>query len=250
MTDRWTVTAWAGALAAPLVLCLLMSQARDVVPPANAILVLVLVVVAVAATGSRSAGVVAALSCTTWFDFFLLEPYLTFTIGRREDVETAVLLTLVGLGVTEIALWGRRQQGRASRGAGYLDGVVSAAGAVAEADAGADVRRDLVARQIAQVLGADACRYVAGPPSTAHPQLLRDGTVRRGGHEVDVDRVGLPTDDVLELPVTLGGITTGRFVVTAATRRVWPSLDQRRVAVVLGDLAGGVSVPPRTAPAP
>ena len=102
------------ALAVPLAVCATLSAARGTVASDNAVLVLVLVVVAVAASGSRLAGVVAALSSAAWFDYFLTRPLHHFTIADRDDVETAVLLTLVGIAVTEIALWGRRQQARLS----------------------------------------------------------------------------------------------------------------------------------------
>jgi len=119
------------ALAAPGATCVILAALRNVLPNANAALVLALVVVAVAAVGHRPSGLVAALSSAVWFDFFLTEPYYDFTIADRDDIETAVLLTLVGLAVTEIALWGRRHQSRASRREGYLDGVVAAARMVA-----------------------------------------------------------------------------------------------------------------------
>ena len=38
----------------------------------------------------------------------LTEPYARFTITDPNDIEATVLLVLVGLAVTEIALWGRR----------------------------------------------------------------------------------------------------------------------------------------------
>src|SRR2546428_173356 len=80
-------------------------------------------VVAVAATGYRPAGFLAAASAAAWFDFFLTRPYERFTITRREDIETTVLLLVLGIAVTEIAVWGRRQHAAASRRAGYLDGI-------------------------------------------------------------------------------------------------------------------------------
>jgi K+-sensing histidine kinase KdpD len=43
-------------------------------------LVMILVVVAVAANGYRLAGYLAALSVAGWFDFFLTQPYETFSI--------------------------------------------------------------------------------------------------------------------------------------------------------------------------
>ena len=97
-------------------------------------LVLVLWVVAAAATGDRIAGMLAAVSGGVWFDFFLTEPYRRFTIADPDDVEATVLLVLIGLGVTEIALWGYRQQAGAARRSGYLEGVLGAARVVSEGD--------------------------------------------------------------------------------------------------------------------
>ena len=88
---------------------------------------LILLVVAVAANGYRLAGYVAALSAAVWFDFFLTRPYERFTILRRADVETTVLLLLIGVAVTELAVWARHQHAVASRRAGYLDGISAAA---------------------------------------------------------------------------------------------------------------------------
>ncbi|MBO0876722.1 MAG: DUF4118 domain-containing protein [Pseudonocardia sp.] len=48
-------------------------------------------------------------------DFFVTEPYDRFAITKRADIETAVLLMLVGVAVTEIALWGRRQHHERTR---------------------------------------------------------------------------------------------------------------------------------------
>jgi hypothetical protein len=118
---------------------------------------------------------------------------------------------------------------------------VSAAGTVAESAVVPEVQRELVAAQIVEVLGVDSCTYADGPPTGAHPRLQRDGSVTRGGHPVDVDRSGLPTDDVLELPLERGGLATGRFVVVAASQVVWPTLEQRQVAVVLADIAAGAA---------
>jgi hypothetical protein len=228
------------ALALPLAVCALIVPFRGSVSTANAVLVLVLVVVAVAATGSRLAGVLAALSSTTWLDFFLLEPYLTFTIARRDDVETAVLMVLIGLAVTEIALWGRRQQARASERAGYLGGVVGAAELVAQGEATARFQLEFVGGQIARVLGIDSAAYVAGPVGN-HPRLLRDGRVVRAGRELDVDRSGLPVDDVTELPVERDGVVLGRFVLTSVAKVAWTSVEQRQVAGLLADQVASVA---------
>lgn len=228
---------WAAALGAPLVVAALLALVRDGVPGIDATLVLVLVVVGVAATGSRSAGVAAALSSAVWFDFFLTVPYVSFTIDDREDLETAVLLALVSLAVTEVALWGRRQQARWSRNEGYLDGVVAAAGMAARGDTDADAVVAFVAQQVHEVLAVDDCAFRPGPPSGL-PRLESDGSVTVHGRPVDVARDGLPFDDVVELPVVSGGTTYGCYRLTASTALVRPSVAQRRVAVALAGQAG------------
>jgi len=198
--------------------------------------VLVLWVVAGAASGDRFAGVLAALSGGVWFDFFLTEPYQRFTISARDDVEATVLLVLIGAGITEIALWGYRQQARASRRSGYLEGVLGAARIVSEGDASASTVVDVVSRQIVHVLGADTCRFVAGPVHDTRIALLdHDGQVTRGDRTVEVDKVGLPHDEYVALLVRRGPRVIGHFLVTATTNVTYPSKERRQVAVLLAD---------------
>jgi K+-sensing histidine kinase KdpD len=118
-------------LVAPLALAVILAPFRCRLPNTDAALVLILVVAAVAASGRRLAGVLAAVSAAAWFDFFLTAPYERFTITRRPDIETMVLLLAIGAAVTEIAVRGRRQHAAAARRAGYLEGINAAARAVA-----------------------------------------------------------------------------------------------------------------------
>jgi K+-sensing histidine kinase KdpD len=225
------------AAVVPLAACAALSPFRDVVANTNAALGLVLLVVAAASTGIRAAGIVAALSSTAWFDFFLTEPYHQFAITDPADIETAVLLVLVGLAVSEIALWGRRQQARASREQGYLDGVVSTAATVGAGRTTTSSLIEHVSDQIVDVLHLDACRFDPDD-GAALATLEADGTVVYNGHPVDVDRHGLPTDTEIALPVRSGGVVRGRFLLTAATRVVRPSLEQLRVAGALANQVG------------
>jgi hypothetical protein len=226
-----------------------MATLRDVLANDNAALVLVLIVVAVAAAGHRLSALVAALSSAVWFDFFLTEPFYRFTIADRDDIETAVLLVLVGVAVTEIALWGRRQQGRASQRHGYLDGVVSAARMAAAGDTPAPAVVSFVSDQIIAVLGVDECEFKPGDPGP-HPRLNRDGSVTRNDNIIDVDRSGLPTDDVIEIVVESQGRVFGRYVMFCAARVVWPTLEQRLVAVTLAEQAGAALAAAGPAPQP
>jgi K+-sensing histidine kinase KdpD len=196
----------------------------------------VLWVVAAAASGDRFAGVLAALSGGVWFDFFLTEPYQRFTIADPDDIEATVLLVLIGVGVTEIALWGHRQQAGAARRSGYLEGVLGAARIVSEGDTPASTLVDVVGRQITEVLGANSCRYIAGPIHDARIALLdHDGVVTRGGHAVDVEKSGLPYNEYVALLVRRGPRVIGHFLVTATTNVTYPSKERRQVAVLLAD---------------
>lgn len=137
----------AAAAVAPLLCAGGLAAFRGSVIPATAALVLVLIVVAAAATGDRFAGIVAALSSGVSFDLFLTEPHGRLTITDPHDIEVTVLLVLVGAAVTEIALWGHRQQARASRRAGYLEGVLGTSKIISVPQASPDDLIDHVALQ-------------------------------------------------------------------------------------------------------
>jgi len=231
------------ALTLPLAVSAAMVGLRDVLPNTNAALVLVLVVVAVAAAGHRLSGVVAAASSAVWFDFFLTRPYHRFAINDRDDIETAVLLILVGIAVSEVALWGRRQQARASRDKGYLDGVVSAARLAREGDTPPSAVVAFVCDQIADVLGVDRCVFKTGSPGI-RPRINRDGSVTRAGSPIDVDRSGMPINDVTDILVESSGSMLGYFELFTASRVIWPTVEQRRVAVTLAEQAAAALAAP------
>ncbi|MFD7155743.1 DUF4118 domain-containing protein [Kribbella sp. NPDC059898] len=225
------------SLLAPPAVCALLTPFREHFDNANAALVLVVVIVAVAVFGIRLAGVLAAVSSAVWFDFFLTVPYDSFTINSSNDVEQALLLLVIGIAVTQIAIWGRRQQAKASRRRGYLDGVITVSQAVATG-ASADDLIEQVRAELTAVLGIDGVKFVAGSKQTAAPRLNPDGSVTRGSHVLKVERDGLPTNAEIELPVQYAGVSRGRFLLTAAARIARPDLEQRLVAVALADQVG------------
>lgn len=145
------------ALVAPLLTSALLSTVRESVTATTSVLVLVVWVVGAAATGDRVAAVRAAVSAGVWFDFFLTEPYLAFTIANAHDIEATSLLVVIGLAVSELALWGYRQQKQAARRSGYLEGVLGAARSVAEGTLPLPGVLQVVGRQVSEVLGADSC---------------------------------------------------------------------------------------------
>jgi GAF domain-containing protein len=142
----------------------------------------------------------------------------------------------ISLAVTEIALRGHRQQAGAASRSGYLEGVLNAARLVAEGDTPGPALVQVVARQIADVLGADGCSYLEKPVFDARIAVLdHDGDLRHEGHTIDVDRVGMPTNEYVAIPVRRGNRVVGHFLVTAASHVAYPSHEQRRVAVLLAD---------------
>ena len=181
--------------------------------------------------------VLAAASTAVWFDFFLTAPYERFTIAHRTDVETTVLLLVIGVAVTEIAVRGRRQHTIASRRAGYLDGINNAARAVASGTSTAALI-DQVSNQLVQLLSMRSCMFQYGMAGLGRPaRLQRDGSITIGPRRWVADAEDLPTGTDLELLVEGGGIFQGRFLMTPAPGER-PTLEQRLMAVALADQVG------------
>ncbi|WP_406830704.1 DUF4118 domain-containing protein [Pedococcus sp. KACC 23699] len=233
LAHRPVLLVLAGVL--PLLACLVLAGLRAEVANAPAVLVLVLLVVAAASTGDRAAGVLAAASAAVWFDVLLTRPYGQLAIHGREDAEAMVLLMVVGAAVTELSLWGRRQQARASRASGFLDGLVVSAESAQAADRSVEDLVSDVAQRITDVLGLDRCRFVAGPPAAGLPRLSRTGGLLGRGSSYDIDRDGLPVDTEVAVEVAAQDEVLGAFLLTAASRVTRPSRDQRCTAVLLAD---------------
>ena len=225
------------ALVVPLAVAAILVPFRSSFPNTDAALAMILVVVAVAANGYRLAGILAALSVAVWFDFFLTRPYETFSITRRTDIETTVLLLVIGVAVTEIAVWGRRQHLAASRRAGYLDGISSAAQAVA-AGGSAQALIDQVTGQLTQLLSLRSCSFQRGVAGLGRPRGCGTTVRSPSGSEPGMwtPRVSPPVRDT-ELLVESGGMFQGRFLMTPAPD-ARPTLEQRLLAVALADQVG------------
>ncbi|MFI5269438.1 MAG: DUF4118 domain-containing protein, partial [Chloroflexota bacterium] len=200
-------------------------------------LVLVALVAVVAILGTRAGGYAAALSSAVWFDFFLTRPYERFSITRSTDIETTVLILVIGIAVTEVAVWGRRQHLAAMRRAGYLAGINAAAGAVAVGNS-PPALIDQVSDRLTHLLALRSCSFQYGVAGLGGPaRLHHDGRVILGDRNWDVERDGLPIQADTELLVENGGILQGRFVLQA-TADSRPTLEQLLVAIALADQVG------------
>ncbi|HEY7011480.1 MAG TPA: DUF4118 domain-containing protein [Streptosporangiaceae bacterium] len=233
MKTRRDLLAAVAGVAAPLALMAILVPFRTSFPNTDAALALMLVVVAVAASGYRLAGILAAVSAAAWFDFFLTRPYERFTITRTADLETTVLILVIGVAVTELAVWGRRQHLAAIRRAGYLEGINAAAEAVATGGSAVTLV-DQVAAQLTRLLALRSCRFEYGVAGLGQPARLRhDGQVTAGGQVWERD--DWPGDT--ELLVESQGLLQGRYLMVPkpASR---PTLEQRLVAVAFADQVG------------
>ena len=226
------------ALVGPFAVSALLVPLRSGLSNANVALVLVVVVVAVAAIGNRFAGALAALSAAVWFDFFFTEPYQRFTITTRADLETTVLLLVVGIAVSQLAARARRLQVIAITDANYLDQIHDTATMARSANS-PRVVVDHVKTQLTDVLNLRECRFEYGSLMGHPPRLERDGTVVADRKNWDVDRKGLPDEDI-ELRTYHNGHYYGRFMLRPSPGTV-PSLQARLVAVTLADQVGAAA---------
>ncbi len=230
--DRIAILA---ALVAPLVAVAILLPFRASWSNTNVALLLVVVVVGVAAIGNRVAGALSAVWAAVWFDFFFTVPYDRFTIRSSADVTTAVLLLLVGLAVSQLAARARRLRVIAITDADYLAQIHDTA-SLTQSARSPDAVVDRVKEQLIGVLGLEGARFEYGSLLGHPPRLESDGTVIAGHGRWDVERSGLPEEEI-ELRTFSNGQYFGRFMLQANPGSK-PSLQARLVAVTLADQAG------------
>jgi hypothetical protein len=229
--DRTVVIA--GAVA-PFVVAAVLAPFRSGFPNTDAALLLVAVIVAVAAHGHRGGGLLAAVSAAAWFDFFLTRPYERFAITRWADVQTTLLLLLVGAAVTELAVHARRQRTIAAADTAYLDAI----GAVLDLVGSGAAPRAVIERVTVEMLslfGLRGCRFER-LESGDLPRLEEDGRLSVDGRDWDVDRRGMPSVPV-EVVARYRGASYGRFVLSPAPGSMSAPVA-RRVAVALVSQVG------------
>jgi K+-sensing histidine kinase KdpD len=164
----------------------------------------------------------------------LMAVLVPFTITRTADLETTVLILVIGLAVTELAVWGRRQHLAASRRVGYLEGINAAAEAVAAGGSPVTLV-DQVAGQLTRLLSLRSCRFEYGVAGLGQPaRLQHNGQVMAGGQVWERD--GWPGDT--ELLVENHGLLQGRYLMVPEPG-ARPTLEQRLVvAAAFADQVG------------
>jgi hypothetical protein len=84
----------------------------------------------------------------------------------KQQMRWTALILVLGLAVTELAVWGRRQNLAASRRAAYLQGINAAAQAVA-AGGSAAALTDQISSQLTRLLSLRSCHFQSASPTSA-----------------------------------------------------------------------------------
>jgi Domain of unknown function (DUF4118) len=227
---------WLLAVFGPIAVSLALVPVRSDIRPPNVSLLLVLVILGAAVVGGRGPAAVAALVSALSFDLFFTRPYGSFTIAGRDDIETAVLLLLVGLAIGELVVRSQRSRRVAVHSRQEVDRMRR----LAELAAGGESTGELVLivqRELVALLPVDGCRFERPPFRTTLPRLQH-------GHVHVPSAPAQGTDDgpshEVELPVWGEGREVGRFVLDlrSGTTGITLPIEARRTAVALADQLG------------
>jgi hypothetical protein len=211
---------------------------RDDIRTSNVSLALVLVVLGAAVVGGRLSGALAALVSVAGFDFFFTHPFSSFAIEGRDDVETAVLLLVVGVVVGELVVRTRRSEQVAVESRAEVVRVRR----LSELAAGGEpVGRliGIVQGELATLLQLRGCRFEP-PPFERGPAELTHQGVRVPS--VPAERPGAEEAGRAVLPVWGEGREVGRFVLELADGTTGITLppEDRALALALADQLGTV----------
>jgi K+-sensing histidine kinase KdpD len=220
------------AVVCPIAVVAALVPLRDHVENTNLALGLVVVVLLGAVLGGRRAGIISSLSAAVAFEFVLTRPFYSLRVARSDDLQTTVLLAVIGVIAGELVEWARRSGARAAATQAQLDAVYQRA----ELVAGADQRGRLIVlanQELTRLLDLESCRYVPGPVPMSMPELGHNST--RVPADVDPSARGL-----VALPVRVHGRIQGHFVMALGTADAGISLssDQRHGAGAIADQVG------------
>lgn len=237
---RWRarrIASWAFVAGLPVGVAAAFIPLRGHVASAEVVLVLVVVVLCAALFGGRVAGGVAAISAALSFDFFQTRPYYSFRIDSAQDVETVLLLLVVGLAIGELVTRRRRDRAAAAESGAELQRLHR----ITQLAAGGEPPTRLiylVRTELIEILGLDDCEFQRPPFVDAMPRLRHGGIMVPAG-------VGLFEEQPdayrrVELPIWGEGLELGRFVLTFSEPTIGIELPPaaRRSAVALADQLG------------
>ena len=222
----------------PIEVGLVLDPLRGEIVAANIAVVLVVVVLLAAILGGRIGGAVAALSAALAFDIFFTVPYNSLRIDTSDDIETTVLLLVVGLVAGEIVVRARRSHQAATTSRREVVRMQR----VAEVGAGSDSPAhliDTVRRELETLFPVARCWYETPPFPTTMPQL-RHGRVTVPPGDPQIAALDPEPSRLVEVRVFGNGSVRGRFVLEFETPTAGVSLapESRALALSLADQLG------------
>jgi hypothetical protein len=223
------------AILGPIAVAALLVPLREELVRTNLALVLVVVVVLAAVAGGRAPGAAAAVVAALSYDFFLTQPYLSLHIESADDVETALILLVIGLVVGQLVVVVRRGRGAVQRGAAEI-AALHRVSEIAATGSDIDQLTRTVEQAVQEVLGLEACWFEPPPYRSFAAHLARGGAVIGAELHVADGGFALPADG-LELPVMGRGRLQGRLVLMPREHR-GTSVEERVVALALADQLG------------
>ena len=220
------------AASVPLVAGMALVGVRGEIDSQITALVLVVTVVGGAQIAGRVGGVVSAVVAAISFDFFHTNPYLSLKITDAKDIETTVLLLVVGLAVGTIVDRLRLEQRFGREGAkasSALGRVLEVAANGCAEDVALSVRAELL-----QVLGLRECWFTT--ETVTLTTIDRGGTIRGLGPSNLGGHFALPVEGVA-LPVTWNDRCFG-YLAAVPVPGVIVLAENRRIAVAMAEVLG------------
>jgi len=209
-----TAFAWLSALVLPVAVAAAFIPLRSHVAAADIALLLALVILVAATLGGRRTGAVAAVEAAVAFDLFFTKPYYSLRINHAEDIETAVLMLIVGVAIGEIVTRGKRHRVAAHVSRSNLARVSR----ITELAAGGEPPGRLIRvarRELLELLDVNDAEFERPPFLDALPRLSHAGLsippnpgsrLQSNSHR----------ESRIELPIWAEGLEVGRFVLTLA----------------------------------
>ena len=137
-------------------------------------LLLTVVILVAAIQGGRVLGAVAAVFAALSFDLFFTQPYYSLRIDRAEEIETAVLMLIVGVAIGEIVTRSKRDRFAAHVSRSNLERVSR----ITELAAGGEPPGRLIRvarRELMDLLDLNDCEFERPPFFDALPRLSHSG---------------------------------------------------------------------------
>lgn len=201
---------------------------------ANVVAVFLLGVVFSAARFGRGPGIYASIISVLVFDFFYVDPYLTFAVADTQYLFTFAVVLVIAL--TTSALTARvREQGDAARERERRTESLYRLTRQLAGASGSEFLVGMAGKQIAEIFGGEVVIYLPDDQNRLQPRLGRDTSVAKNPNSLGVaqwvfghDQIaGAGTDTLPQATAMFVPLTSSQTVIGVLAIRP-PNLDQLR----------------------